>query len=466
MQTQIQCPNCTATIPVEIHQLVDAQQTPQLKERLLTGALNVAHCPTCGSNSQVASPLIYHDAEHELLMAYVPMELNIPMHEQEQMIGRMAKAITDSIPPEQFKGYLLQPQTIMTYQTFVEKVLETEGVTPEMLQRQRDQAALLQQLAESDRLTTASLIQEKADLIDETFFAILASNLQALEQNPSPAANAQFIKFTNIQAKLYTSTEIGKQLETEQAALRQFQQDVKEAGGLTFDIFIDALLDNSDNDRIQNNLIQMGRQGIRYELFSRITERMDTANGAEKDQLETLRTKLLKIYEELQAEAKSLIEEAAGTLDVLLHAQNLSAAIKQNLNRLDEGFMHYLSAEMQAAQNQNDTQRQEALVAVYNGIMQEAENQLPPEVRILNALVQTNDPSQQQALLAEIPQEARPEFKAMVTQMAGQIAAETAGDGPTPQRDRGNAIAVVSFTIRATVNEHCLPSSQPLGPFV
>lgn len=424
MQTQISCPNCGTPFQADLYQLIDAQKTPQLKEMLLAGALNVANCPACGSSSQIASPLLYHDNEHELLMAYVPMELNMPMQQQEQLIGQMAKAITDSLPPEEFKAYLLQPQTIMTYQTFMEKILETEGVTPEMIQHQKDQTELLKKLIDADRLTSLSLIQENEALIDEGFFSILASNLQMLEQNPSPAANQQFLTLTNLQAKLFTMTETGKRLEIEQGRVRQFQKDVNDAGGLTFDLFIDALLANDDNENVQNNIIQMGRQGIRYELFSRITERMEAASGTEKAALEGLREKLLVIYEALQEEAKGLLQEAENTLDVLLHAQDLNRALQQNISRIDEGFMHYLSAEMQAAQNRGDTKRQEALLEIYNGIMAAAESQMPPEVRILNALVQAESAEEQQKLIAQIPPEGQEQFKALVGQMINQVAAE------------------------------------------
>ena len=227
MQTQIQCPQCGTPFVAEVQQIIDAQRTPQLKEMLLAGALNVAQCPQCGNTTRLASPIMYHDSEHEMLIVHVPMELGWSMTEQERQIGRMAKAITDSLPPEQFKAYLLQPKTIMTMQTFMEQVYGTEGITPEMINRQKDQAQLMQELVTADKLTQISLIQSKAELIDETFFAMLQSNLQMLEQNPAPEANKQFIKLTNLQARLFTSTEVGKKLEAQQLALGKFQQAVQ-----------------------------------------------------------------------------------------------------------------------------------------------------------------------------------------------------------------------------------------------
>lgn len=424
MRTQITCPTCRATFATEVHQIVDAQRTPQLKEMLLAGSLNVADCPQCATKTNIASPILYHDAEHELLMVHVPMELNLPMQEQERLIGQLAKQVTDSLPPEQFKAYLLQPTTIMTFQTFMEKVLETEGVTPDMIQRQKDQASLLQQLMTASRLERISLVQEKEDLIDETFFAILASNLQMLEQNPNPAANDQFLKLTNLQAHLYTTTETGKRIEVQQTALRDFQQSAKDAGGLTFDVFIDALLKHAGNETVQNAIMQMGQQAIRYELFARISDRIEAASGDEAAHLSSLREQLLVVYEEMQSAAKEMLNEANDLLDILMNAQDISTAVRNNLNKIDDNFIGFLSSNIENAQAQADGDRLAKLQAVYSAIMTEAETQLPPEIRILNALVATDDPSMQKRIIEQVPPEARSQFKEWIIEMGKRAQTE------------------------------------------
>ena len=48
---------------------------------------------------------------------------------------------------EKRRGYMLQPQTMLTMQSFMERVWGTEGVTPEMLARQQKQVELLRTLA-------------------------------------------------------------------------------------------------------------------------------------------------------------------------------------------------------------------------------------------------------------------------------------------------------------------------------
>ena len=439
MQTQIQCPQCGSPFVAEVQQIVDAQRTPQLKEMLLAGALNVAQCPQCSYTTRLASPIMYHDSEHEMLIVHVPMELGWSMTEQERQIGRMAKSITDSLPPEQFKAYLLQPKTIMTMQTFMEQVYGTEGITPEMINRQKDQAQLMQELVTADKLTQISMIQSKVDLIDETFFAMLQSNLQMLEQNPAPEANNQFIKLTNLQARLLTSTEIGKKLEAQQLALSKFQQAVQKQGGLTYEIFLDHLIENDGNEAVQNSIMQLGHQAIRYELFTLLTDRIEKSPEPEATKLTDLRERLLTVYEQMEAQAKEAMATAKETLDLLLAGTDPNQAIQQNIGRIDEPFMQYLAAQLQAAESENNTALIEKLQPIYAAIMAEAENQLPPEVRLINALVAANDESQMQQVINQIPAEARPEIK----QMIGSVIERAAAENPEVAQKLQSALALM-----------------------
>jgi predicted RNA-binding Zn-ribbon protein involved in translation (DUF1610 family) len=75
--TQIQCPNCKAPIMASIEQLIDVGQDPGAKARLLSGSINRIKCPSCGFEGQIAAPLVYHDPEKELLLTFMPVELNI-----------------------------------------------------------------------------------------------------------------------------------------------------------------------------------------------------------------------------------------------------------------------------------------------------------------------------------------------------------------------------------------------------
>src|SRR5690606_26185562 len=151
MYTQITCPNCGTPYTAEVHQLVDARRTPDLKQRLLEGSLNMAVCPNCGAGGQLTTIMVYHDPEHELFMVYVPHEMQLNQVQREQAIGRLTQRVIDNLPAEERRAYMLQPQIIINMQTFMEKVLETEGITKEMIERQQKQTELVRALAQADK---------------------------------------------------------------------------------------------------------------------------------------------------------------------------------------------------------------------------------------------------------------------------------------------------------------------------
>src|ERR1041385_6710254 len=87
-QTQIACPRCRQMIAANVEQLFDVTQDPQAKQRLLGGVSNMARCPHCGYQGRLATPIVYHDNDKELLLTYFPPELNVPLNEQERIVGR------------------------------------------------------------------------------------------------------------------------------------------------------------------------------------------------------------------------------------------------------------------------------------------------------------------------------------------------------------------------------------------
>lgn len=437
MQTQITCPRCQTRFVTDVFQIVDAQHQPELKQMLLMGALNVAVCPNCNYTSQLATPLLFHDAEHELLMVHVPMEMNLPLSEQERIVGQLTKAIADSMPPGEFRAYMLQPETVMTMKTFMEKVYATEGITPEMLERQRRQMQLLQELATADKETALKLIEEKEDLIDETFFAILQSTIQSAQQ--SPQGDQQMVLLSNLQARLYTKTEVGRRLEKRQMQLRKFQQEVKAQGGLTYELFAKYLMQHKDDEGMLNALLRAGQQAISYELLTIISHKIEeeaaAGNQAEADSLINLRQTLVEILDEMQDASKQLIERAKATLDKMIAEKDTALAVRKYMREIDEPFMYYLSAEIASAEQRQDFTRSLALKNVQNHIIQEAERQLPPELQLLNKLISAQDEAAQRKIIAELPPGSRPQLAQMLESMV-QASGETADETVNERIDK------------------------------
>ena len=148
-QTQIACPRCRQMITANIEQLFDVTQDPQAKQRLLGGVSNMARCPHCGYQGRLATPIVYHDNEKELLLTFFPPELNMQLNEQERLIGPLIKQVTDRLQPEKRKGYLLKPVPNLTYESMIQTILSKDGITPEMLKEQQERVQVIERLLQA-----------------------------------------------------------------------------------------------------------------------------------------------------------------------------------------------------------------------------------------------------------------------------------------------------------------------------
>lgn len=421
MLTQMSCPRCQTPFNAEVHQVVDVGRNPQLKYELLNGTLNLFSCPNCGTSGQLATPILYHDPDHEMFMVHVPMEMNLPHQEQQQLIGKLVQEAMNQIPPEQRRGYMLQPQEIISYQTFMEKILETEGVTPEMIARQKDQAKLLQTMVGADKATLDSLLEEREDMIDETFFALLRSTIEAAQQRE----DKDLIKLINLQASLYTKTEIGRELERRQSVLRQFQQDVRKNEGLTPQILLDHVIRHYEDEATVNALVAMGQSALNYEFFNSLTQEIESQarqkNKEKAKALTGMRERLLALHNDMQQQSREILEGAMATLQEIVDADDMAEAIRENIGRIDDTFMYVLSAMI--AQNEQQGRQQEAaeLERVQDLIMEEAERQVPPQIRVINRLLRADSDEDQRHILEENQALVTPELVQMLDALSQEI---------------------------------------------
>lgn len=409
MRTQITCPACRTSYAAEVHQIVDAGQHPELKEALISGYLNVAQCPSCGAVTQISGPILYHDPDHELFMVHVPFEMGLPAQEQEQLIGRMIQQAMDSLPPSERRGYMFQPQMIISMQTFMEKVFETEGITPEMLARQQSQSELIQEMITADRDMLNQLIRDNQEMIDETFFAMLRAMKEAADGSDDEATA---LKLTNVQARLYRETDVGRRLERQQKALHEFSQEVRRANGLTPDLLLKHVLANRNDESVVIALIMSGQNAFNYQFFLLLSERIEKRQkaGIDVSELLSLRESLLNIQQEMEERSKEELEKAQKTLLSILESNDKVSSVKANLSNIDDTVLYILSASIQQAEKQGDTERAVALQEVQAIIANEVEQQAPPEIRMVNRLVRAQNPEEQQKILDENSDLIRPEL--------------------------------------------------------
>lgn len=74
-QTLAHCPNGCEPFEADYHCFIRADKTPELKEAILGGELNLLRCPECGAFFHHESELIYLDPLNELLVfVFAPEE--------------------------------------------------------------------------------------------------------------------------------------------------------------------------------------------------------------------------------------------------------------------------------------------------------------------------------------------------------------------------------------------------------
>ena len=209
-QTQIPCPRCRQMITANVVQLFDVTQEPQAKQRLLGGLSNVARCPHCGYQGRLATPIVYHDNEKEFLLTFFPPELNVPLNEQERIIGPLIKQVMDRLPPEKRKGYLLKPVPNLTYESMIQTILSKDGITPEMLKEQQDRVSLVERLLQASSSDVRSeIIKQNINLFDEQFFALFSR----LAQSAAASGQEQVARgMVELQKQLLEETEFGRGL--------------------------------------------------------------------------------------------------------------------------------------------------------------------------------------------------------------------------------------------------------------
>jgi hypothetical protein len=391
-QTQIRCPNCNNPIQAQIMQLVDVGQDPGAKARLLSGSHNHVQCGVCGYQGQVATPLVYHDPGKELLLTFIPIEINMPKDEQERVLGRMINQALDRLSGEQRKGYLLQPQAVFTFQGLIERILEADGITKEEIEAQREKLRLFEDLLKVSEDDLEQFVLENDEYLDAAFFQLASLSLQATPQGSAlEAAN-------NRLQQVLAGSSYGKELLARENEMRLASESLQKLGDqITHDSLLDIFVDAPNETRL-NALVQLTRPALDYVFFQKLTERIDAAESEDKA-LFDLRQKVLDITQEIDRAQEARAKRAAELIGALLEAEDLDAAIKTVLPQVDELLLSILQANIRASQERGDEDGANRLLEIDAKIKEIIRETLPPSLQLAQKLLELEDISAAKELL-------------------------------------------------------------------
>lgn len=344
--TQINCPNCQSPIQAHIEQLIDVGRQPGAKSRLLSGSLNFVRCSVCGHEGQLTAPLVYHDPEKELLLTYVPVEISMPKVEQEQFIGRLINQAIERLTSEQRKGYLLQPQAVLTMQGLVERILEADGITKEDLDAQREKLRLFEELLKLAPEDLEAFVNEHDESLDAAFYQLATLSIQATDDETASAAAAQRVD-SSLEFSAY-----GKQIKAQEAEVQAAAESLRELGdSLTREKLLTLFIEAPTEQRT-TALANLTRPALDYAFFTKLTEQIDQAEGDEQKKLAELRKLLLDLTQRIDKIQEARIEQATALLKALVEADDLDGALQSALSLVDEVFLGILQSNIRAAREE------------------------------------------------------------------------------------------------------------------
>ncbi len=446
-QTQISCPQCRQPVAAQVEQLFDVTHDPGAKQRLLGGVSNVAHCPTCGYHGRLATPIVYHDNDKELLLTYFPPELGVPLNEQEKIIGPLIKQVMDRLPPEKRKGYLLKPVANLTYESMIETILGKDGITPEMLKAQQERVMLVERLIQTASADVRrEIIKQNEKLLDEQFFALFGRLLQGAAASGQEAIARQM---ADLQKQLLEETEFGRGLKETFGELEAASKSLQEAGqGLTREKLLDLVLSAPNEARVRA-YVSLARAGMDYLFFQILTEKIDRAQGEEKKKLEAVREQLLDYVNEVDRQVEARYKQAQAFVEKLLEQEDVAKATRDNLENFTQETVELVGQMLRQASEKNDYVRMGKLQKVME-VLQEA-SAPPPEVAFIESLLEAPDAAAMEKLLNENESMVNDDLLSTLSGLMAQV--EQAGPGNPEAQAVGDKLqqvykAVLRFSMK------------------
>ena len=411
-KTRINCPNCRQPVLADIDQLFDVGTDPTVKQRILSGAFNVVACQSCGYQGAVATPIVYHDPNKEMLLTYFPAEMGLPVNEQERIIGPLITKASNSLPQEKRKAYLLRPQTMFTMQSMIERILEADGITKEMIQAQQRRMELLQRLLNSSDEQIAEIANVEDQQLDGEFYNLLNRLVEtAMVSGDQNSAS----RLSDLQKTLVPITTYGRKIQEQSKEVEDAIQSLQKIGkDLTREKLLDLVL-QVPNDIQLSVIVSLTRPGMDYQFFQLLSQRIDQANGSEQTRLVEIRGKILEMTRTIDAQVEANLTRARTLLNSLLQSPNVKEATIHNLPAVDEYFIQVFDEARESVRKNADLDKISRLGQIEEVLSQASKP--PQEVALIEELLDTDDEQSMTKVVQARQSEITPQFMEILSSL-------------------------------------------------
>jgi hypothetical protein len=379
-----------------VQSIIDVGQDPEAKARLLRGQINVATCPQCGNAGMLNVPFVYHDPGKELLLCFLPPELDLRGDDQHKLVGDLTNRLMSSLPPEERKGYLLQPKIFLSLQGLMDEIVQAEGVTKEMLETQKAKLDLIQRFldATSDEVLRV-LVRENDGQLDYQFFSLLTGSI---EMAKAGGEEDRAKRLLGLREKLLEFSSLGKASRVEREVAEALEE------GMTREEFLEKVI-GCESDAELRALIAVGRPMLDYQFFRSLTSRIEAhegeGNAEEAQRLRDLRSRILEIRDRLDAVTRAMLQKKAALLREIFESEDFEEALREHVGEIDDAFFTVLSANIEHAEAGGDKEAARRLKRLANLAFELLQERAPRPIRFINQLMKAQYPRETKKLLEE-----------------------------------------------------------------
>jgi len=431
----VTCPSCGTRFNAEVYNIIDVGQNPQHKQQFLNGRLNQAICPQCGKGGMLALPLLYHDPDRELALIFLPSSLNLPEAEQQRLIGSLTNEAMMNLPPEQRKGYLLQPQIFLRLETMMKRILEANGITEDMLGTQQARVELIDEFlaVQDDEERLKALAAEHRKELDYEFFHTLTANLEAAQLDGQDQLAERLLE---LRSTLLELSELGRSSRAQRELYEVLRQ------GLSREELLERLLAAEGEPELRG-MVSVARPLLDYQFFMMLSQRVEAAQGEEAQRLNELRDRLLALTQELDQEAEAALARSVQVLRTILESPDREAAVRERLAEIDDLLLGVLAANIRQAEAEGQAEMVADLRGVWETITDVLEETMPPQIQLINRLLNAETEQERFSLMEERGQWVTTEFSELMGAVADDL--DDRGQSETADRLRSIQAEVSAF---------------------
>jgi hypothetical protein len=409
----VTCPACGARFNAQVHRIIDVGRNPQYKQQLLSGQLNQAKCPHCGSGGMLSSPYLYHDPSKQLALVFLPTELNLAEYDQQRLIGALTNEAMMNLPPEQRKGYLFQPQIFLRTEGLIQRILEADGITEEVLGAQRARLELIEEFLATvdDEERFQSLVAKHKERLDYEFFHTLTASSDAARAEDQTQRAERLLQLRSI---LLDLSDLGIASRAQQEMVDILRE------GTTREELLEHIIAAKGEAELRG-ITSVARSSLDYQFFLMLSDRIDSASGDEAKGLRHLRDRLLTLTQELDQEAEAALGRSSEVLQAILESEDQEETVRARIGEIDDLVLALLSANMRQADTDQDPDRAGLLRNAWETIVGVLEEAMPPQIRLANRLLASGSEEERRELMREHSAVITPEFLQLMEAMAADL---------------------------------------------